>query len=134
MLSNFENFSITRELTSYLNDLNNSGTVEGMIFSRAIGFVSLPFTCLADFAVHISFAALKIITGIGSLFYNLLAYGFFPSYRATSEYELSSSIIHIMQTIQSLIRGIFFPFLCAIDPEKTKIFANGIFIQPPIQE
>lgn len=122
MLTEFENFSITRELTGYLSDLNNNGTVQGYFFSRSIGLVAIPFTCLADAAVHISLCALKIIIGFGVSYYNAVTYLLFPEYRASTEFELSSSLIHVLRTCESLSKSCILPFLCVLNP----IRANGV--------
>lgn len=124
MLTEFENFSITRELTGYLSKLNDTGTLEGRVFSRAIGFASLPFTCLADASVHISFVALKIITGLSALFYNVFAEGFFPEYKITAEYELPSAIIHALRTVQFLIKTAFLPVINSLDPLKANLIMH----------
>lgn len=119
MLTEFENFSITRELTSYLNNLNNDGTVQGLFFSRVVGLVSIPFCCLADAATHISLCAIKVIVGLGVSFYNSLAYAFHPAYTAPKEFEFSSSLVHLFRTTECLSKGCILPFLCLLNPERT---------------
>ncbi len=122
MLTEFENFSITRELTGYLNDLNDRETVEGYFFSRVIGLVSIPFTCLGDATVHISLCALKILVGLGVSFYNSMTYAFHPRFSASKEFELSSSLIHLFRALESLSKAGILPFLCFLNPSR----ANGI--------
>lgn len=118
MLTEFENFSITRELTGYLNDLNNTETVQGYFFSRIIGVVAIPFSCLADASVHISIFALKVLVGFGVSFYNAMTYAFHPVYGASKEFEFSSSLVHLLRTAESLTKGALLPLLCFLNPAR----------------
>ena len=130
MLSNLENFSITRDLTAYLADLNNSGTVEGMVFSRAIGVVSVPFTCLIDAAVHISFFAVKLILGLGVSLYNSTAYLLFPNKSISKEFELSSSLIHFHKIFDSIIKTVSLSLLSLLNPIRANLLTGGRRIEP----
>lgn len=118
-LTDFEKFSITRPYLNELSRLNNSAyAFSGPLASRIIGIATLSLASLADALLH-SVACFGVgMTGIIVSPFNFLAFAFFPEYSRSENFELSSSLVHLMMSVESLFNAAILPFLCLLNPDR----------------
>jgi hypothetical protein len=125
-LTDFEKFSITRPYLNELSKINNSSyAISGPIASRIIGIATLPFVSLGDAFLHCIACAGVGMTGIVVSPYNFLAFAFFPEYSKSEDYEFSSSLVHLMMTVESLFNAAILPFLCLLNPDRASRWINA---------
>jgi hypothetical protein len=122
LITSLESLNQSAYFTQKCDDLNQSSYILGPITARVMGVVVIPFSALADVFSHGSLALLKGGIGLILLPYNCVAMAFFPEHSLPKDLELSSAMVHLMRTIDSLSIGVFLPFLVLLNPTKANQF------------
>lgn len=89
----------------------------GAVASRIVGFVIIPFSEIVDAFTHLGIASLKGVIGIIVLPYNSLALIFSSERTVRTDFELSSSLIHLWLVVECLFGAAIFPFICLLNPD-----------------
>jgi len=118
-LTPLENFSLTAPLTAALHLLNHSEkhTVFGPVAARIGGAVSIPFVAIADTFIHAGLTVGKTLTGVFVSPYNCIA-ACTSLPKAPRDLELSSAMIHLMRTVESVFTVAIFPVVCLFNPDR----------------
>lgn len=124
-LSRLENLSFTSKLTESLATLNQSkGLIVGELATRVGGFISIPFSGLADTVVHAGLTLGKMVTGSFVTPYNLTIAKIKPEWKINQEFELSSALIHLVRVVESVFTTVILPFICLLNPNRAHDFMN----------
>lgn len=125
ILKKSENFSLTRDLTDGLSQINNSRyAIAGPICSRVLAFCTVPFVSLTDAAIHTGLCGGKALTGVFVTPYNCLAKAFYPQYAAPEGLELSSALIHLMRVVENVFNAAVLTVLCVLFPDRAHAWMN----------
>ncbi|MBA2369455.1 MAG: hypothetical protein H0V82_10595 [Candidatus Protochlamydia sp.] len=118
-LTDFEKFSLTRPYLNELSKINNSSyAISGPLASRIIGLATLSLTSLADAFVHSAACIGVSLTGVIVSPYNFLAFAFYPEYSKSEDYEFSSSLVHLMMSVECVFNAVILPFMCLLNPDR----------------
>lgn len=93
--------------------MNQINSVKAKIGARAIGFFATPLTSAIDSICHATLFVSKTLTGIVITPVNV-----FLNNPKLCEYELSSALIHLANTVDSLVKSVILPFIALRNPEK----------------
>jgi hypothetical protein len=132
-LTDLERFSLTAHLNYQLGKLDQIDyLLIGKCASRIIGFVTIPFTALADSCAHLTLGSGKLCTGLIVSPYNFLVESSRPDYKIAKDFEISSAFIHLVRVIESLVFTVLLPFICLLNPARAEGLTHHYLKLDPI--
>jgi hypothetical protein len=108
-----ETFTVTSKLTEILDQWNQTNSIGRQLGARVVGFIATPLTSLVDTVMHAALFAAKTVTGVVITPINIILKN--PK---LLDFELSSALVHLARTTESLFHIAILPFIALVNPSK----------------
>lgn len=125
-LTRCESFGLAQGLTKTLHDWDQSQNhpIMGKVGARVIGVVVTPLASAIDAIAHLILFGAKLVIATVLLPYNFIATLFIPSIALPKDLEISSSLVHLTRSAESVIGIVTLPVMCFFDPGRASAIAN----------
>ncbi|CRX37444.1 hypothetical protein [Estrella lausannensis] len=125
-LTRCESFGLAQGLTKTLDawDQSQNHPVIGKVGARVIGVMVTPVASVIDAIAHLILFGSKLVVATVLLPYNFIATLFIPSIALPKDLEISSSLVHLTRTAESVIGIVTLPVMCIFDPGRASLIAN----------